>query len=162
MRDLAAIVSGHCGGSVDVPPVSAPASHDGIDDIDVGSAADAIGDPNPLYRDEAAAKEAGYEAIIAPPTYLTKLNFIYSAEMMLDPDLGLNYALVVHGEQEYEYRRPVKAGDVLIATPKIAAITAKGRNELLVTEAVIRTADGEQVAVARSTIVSRGTAPQEG
>jgi acyl dehydratase len=124
--------------------------------------ADAIGDPNPLYRDEAAAKEAGYEAIIAPPTYLTKLNFIYSAQMMLDPDLGLNYALVVHGEQEYEYRRPVKAGDVLVATPKIASITAKGRNELLVTEAVIRTADGEQVAVARSTIVSRGTAPQEG
>ena len=40
MRDLAAIVSGHCGGSVDAPPVSAPASHDGIDDIDVGSAAD--------------------------------------------------------------------------------------------------------------------------
>ena len=124
--------------------------------------ADAIGDRNPLYRDEAAAKEAGYEAIIAPPTYLTKLNFIYSAEMMLDPNLGLNYALVVHGEQEYEYRRPVKAGDVLIATPKIAAITAKGRNELLVTEATIRTADGEQVCVARSTIVSRGTAPQEG
>jgi len=124
--------------------------------------ADAIGDPNPLYRDETAAKEGGYDAIIAPPTYLTKLNFIYSAEMMLDPDLGLNYALVVHGEQEYEYRRPVKAGDVLVAKPKIASITAKGRNELLVTEAVVSTTAGEQVAVARSTIVSRGTAPQEG
>jgi len=124
--------------------------------------ADAIGDPNPLYRDETAAKEAGYDAIIAPPTYLTKLNFIYSAEMMLDPDLGLNYALVVHGEQEYEYRRPVKAGDVLVAKPKIASIEAKGRNELLVSEAVVSTTAGEQVAVARSTIVSRGTAPQEG
>jgi acyl dehydratase len=124
--------------------------------------ADAIGDPNPLYRDETAAKEAGYDAIIAPPTYLTKLNFIYSAEMMLDPDLGLNYAMVVHGEQEYEYRRPVKAGDVLVAKPKIASIAARGRNELLVTEAVVSTTAGEQVAVARSTIVSRGTAPQEG
>jgi acyl dehydratase len=124
--------------------------------------ADAIGDPNPLYRDVNAAKDAGYDAIIAPPTYLTKLNFIYSAEMMLDPDLGLNYALVVHGEQEYEYRRPVKAGDALVAKPMIASITARGRNELLVTEAVISTTAGEQVAVARSTIVSRGTAPQEG
>ena len=124
--------------------------------------ADAIGDPNPVFRDEAAAKEAGYDAIIAPPTYLTKLNFVYSAEMLTAPDLGLNYAMVVHGEQEYEYRRPVKAGDVLVATPRIASITVKGRNELLVTEATIRTADGEQVAVARSTIVSRGTAPQEG
>ena len=124
--------------------------------------ADSIGDPNPLYRDEAAAKEAGYDAIIAPPTYLTKLNFIYSGEMLTQEDLGLNYALVVHGEQEYEYRRPVKAGDVLVAKPRIASIAAKGRNELLVTEALIRTTDGEQVALARSTIVSRGTAPQEG
>src|SRR6266487_1245757 len=80
--------------------------------------ADAIGDPNPLFRDEAAAKEAGYDAIIAPPTYLTKLNFIYGPQMMLDPDLGLNYAMVVHGEQEYRYSRPVKAGDVLIAKPR--------------------------------------------
>ena len=123
--------------------------------------ADSIGDPNPVYRDEAAAKEAGYDAIIAPPTYLTKLNFIYSGEMLTQQDLGLNYAMVVHGEQEYEYRRPVKAGDVLIAKPRIASIAVKGRNELLVTEAAIRTQEGEQVAIARSTIVSRGTAPQE-
>jgi acyl dehydratase len=124
--------------------------------------ADAIGDPNPLYRDEAAAKEAGYDAIIAPPTYLTKLNFVYGPQMMLDPDLGLNYAMVVHGEQEYRYRRPVKAGDNLIAKPKISQIAVKGRHELLVTEAAIETTDGEQVAVAISTIISRGTAPQEG
>jgi len=124
--------------------------------------ADSVGDPNPLYRDEAAAKEAGYDAIIAPPTYLTKLNFVYGPQMMLDPELGLNYAMVVHGEQEYEYRRPVKAGDVLVANPRISAITAKGRNELLVTEATIKTTSGEIVGVARSTIVSRGTAPQEG
>jgi acyl dehydratase len=124
--------------------------------------ADAVGDPSPLYRNETAAKEAGYEAVIAPPTYLTKLNFIYGPQMMLDPDLGLNYALVVHGEQEYEYRRPVKAGDVLVAAPRISSIAARGRNELLVTEATIKTTNGETVAVARSTIISRGTAPQEG
>jgi acyl dehydratase len=124
--------------------------------------ADAIGDANPLYRDETAAKEAGYDAIIAPPTYLTKLNFIYGPQMMLDPELGLNYAMVVHGEQEYRYRRPVKAGDVLIAKPRISQIGVKGKHELLVTEAAIETQDGEAVAVAISTIISRGTAPQEG
>lgn len=124
--------------------------------------ADAIGDPNPIYRDPAAAKEAGHDDVIAPPTYLTKLNFIYGPAVLGDPDLGLNYALVVHGEQEYEFTRPVRAGDVLIAKPKISAIYAKGRNEFMVTEAVIETQGGEHVAVARSTIVSRGTAPQEG
>ena len=123
--------------------------------------ADAIGDPNPVHRDPVAAKEAGYDAIIAPPTYLTKLNFIYGPAVLGDPDLGLNYAMVVHGEQEYEFTRPVKAGDVLIAKPSISKIFAKGRNEFIVTEARIETTQGEQVAVARSTIVSRGTAEQE-
>jgi MaoC dehydratase-like protein len=115
--------------------------------------ADAIGDPNPAYRGQNA---------IAPPTYQTKLNFLYGPAMLADPDLGLNYAMVVHGDQEYIYARPIRAGDVLVAKPRIAQIFAKGRNEFLVTEASIETADGEKIGVARSTIVSRGTAPQEG
>jgi acyl dehydratase len=124
--------------------------------------ADAIGDPNPIYRDEAAAKAAGYPTVIAPPTYLTKLSFLYSPQIILDPGLGLNYSLVVHGEQEFEQTRPVQAGDVLVGKPRIASITARGRNEFMVTEAPIETTNGERVAIARSTIVSRGTAPQEG
>lgn len=114
--------------------------------------ADAIGDPNPAYRGENA---------IAPPTYLTKLNFLYGVAMLADPELGLNYAMVVHGDQEYTFNRPVRAGDALVGKPRIAEIFAKGRNEFLVTEASIETADGEKIGVARSTIVSRGTA-QEG
>jgi len=125
--------------------------------------ADAIGDPNPVYRDESAAKAAGLPGVIAPPTYLTKMNFIAGANAAIfDPELGLNYAMVVHGEQEYRFTRPVLAGDVLVGKPKVAAIFAKGRNEFLVTETAIETTDGEPVAVATSTIVSRGTAPQEG
>jgi len=124
--------------------------------------ADAIGDPNPVYRDEAAANAAGHPSVIAPPTYLTKLNFHYGPGLIADPDLGLNYMMVVHGDQEYRSIRPVRAGDVLIMKPRIASIMAKGRNEFLVTEAKIDTSGGETVAVARSTIVSRGTAPQEG
>lgn len=123
--------------------------------------ADAIGDPNPLYRDEAAAKAAGQPAVIAPPTYLTKLNFLYGPAMLADQALGLNYAMVVHGDQEYSFTRLVRAGDVVVGKPRIAEIFAKGRNEFLVTEASIETTSGEKIAVARSTIVSRGTATQE-
>lgn len=121
----------------------------------------AIGDPNPLYRDETVARAAGYPDIVAPPTFLTALNFRYSPQIVLDPELGLNYALVVHGEQEYSYERPVHPGDRLVGKPRIADISARGRNELVVVEAEITTEGGERVAVARSTIVSRGTA-QEG
>jgi acyl dehydratase len=124
--------------------------------------ADAIGDPNPVYRDEEAAKQAGYASIVTPPTYLTKLNFVYGPQVLADPDLGLNYAMVVHGEQEYELLRPIAAGEKIVAKPKIGRIYARGRNEFMITEAAIETLGGEKVAVARSTIVSRGTAPQEG
>ena len=64
--------------------------------------ATAIGDFNPIYHDEAAAKAAGYDDIIAPPTFLTTLGFKFGPQVVGDPELGLNYAMVVHGEQEFE------------------------------------------------------------
>ncbi len=56
--------------------------------------------------------------------------------------------------------RPVRAGDVVVGKPRIAEIFAKGRNEFLVTEASIETTSGEKIGIARSTIVSRGTAQE--
>lgn len=122
----------------------------------------AIGDPNPIYTDEAEAKKAGYSDIIAPPTFLTVLNFRYSPQIVLDPELGLDYSRVVHGNQEYEILRPIVPGDRLVATPRIGDIFARGKNEFFTIEAEIRTEAGELVARANGTIVSRGTAPQEG
>lgn len=122
----------------------------------------AIGDPNPLYTDENAAKSAGYNDIIAPPTFLTTIGFKFGPTIVLDPELGLDYSRVVHGEQEFELRRPVVPGDRLVGRPRISGISAKGKNEFLTYEASITAEDGEEVAVVRSTIVSRGTAPQEG
>lgn len=122
----------------------------------------AIGDPNPVYTDESAAKAAGYADIIAPPSFLTVIGFKFGPSIVLDPELGLDYTRVVHGEQEFELRRPIVPGDRLVGAPKISDISAKGKNEFLTYEASITTEAGEEVAVVRSTIVSRGTAPQEG
>jgi acyl dehydratase len=122
----------------------------------------AIGDGNPVYSDEEAAKAAGYKDLVAPPTFLTVLNFKYSPQIVLDPELGLDYSRVVHGSQEYELVRPLHPGDRLVAEAKISDIFAKGKNEFLIIDAEIFTEEGEKVAVARGTIVSRGTAPQEG
>jgi acyl dehydratase len=77
---------------------------------------------------------------------------------VLDQELGIDYAMVVHGEQEYEWRRPIVVGDVLRATPRIADIYARGPNEFLVIEAEITDQAGEVVCVARTTLLSRGTA----
>ena len=119
--------------------------------------ADAIAEDNPLFRDPEAARAAGYPEQLAPPTFVTRMQILTSAQVVLDQELGLNYAMVVHGEQEYDWRRPVVVGDVLSTVPRIADIYAKKSNEYLVIEAEIKDARGETVVVGRTTLISRGT-----
>src|SRR6476620_7609614 len=73
--------------------------------------ANAVGETNPVHHDPAAAKEAGFRGVVAPPMFCV----VYSAGAMgpaiLDPELGINLMLMVHGGQEFEWGEPVVAGD---------------------------------------------------
>ena len=120
--------------------------------------AEAIGEGNPIYRDAEAAKTAGYPEQVAPPTFITRIQIMTSGQVVLDQELGLDYTRVVHGEQQYDWRRPLVVGDLVTTTPRLADIYAKGPNEFLVIEADIKDRSGETVIVARSTLLSRGTA----
>jgi acyl dehydratase len=126
--------------------------------VKIAEFANAIGDPNPLYRDRAAAQAAGYADVIAPPTFAIVISMAASAQVVADPGLGLNYAMVVHGEQRFEYSRQLMAGDVVAAHATISGIRDAGRNVLMTTETQIRTVDGEHVCTAHSTLVERGGA----
>ncbi|MGI5206506.1 MaoC family dehydratase N-terminal domain-containing protein [Spirillospora sp. CA-108201] len=116
--------------------------------------ADAIGDRNPLYRDREAAKAAGYPDVIAPPTFPIVVSL--GNPGLADPDLGLNYAMVVHGEQRFAYTRPLRAGDVITCTSTITEIRSIGNNEKMVVETEIATVEGEPVCTSYNTIVERG------
>jgi acyl dehydratase len=116
--------------------------------------ADAIGDLNPVYRDPDAAKAAGYPDVIAPPTFPIVISLSGSA--ITDPELNLNYAMVVHGEERFEYRRPLRAGDVVITESTIAGIRSIGRNERIDIETVVKTVEGEHVCTAHNALVERG------
>jgi acyl dehydratase len=120
--------------------------------------ADAIGEQNPLYRDRAAAQEAGYQDVIAPPTFPIVVGARSSGQVIADPGLGLNYAMVVHGDQRFEYARPIMAGDVLTAQVTISDIKDVGRNTLLTTTTRISTTGGEHVCTSHITLVERGGA----
>ena len=126
--------------------------------VKIAEFADAIGDPNPLYRDRAAAQAAGYPDVIAPPTFAIVISMGSTARAVADPGLGLNYAMVVHGEQRFEYSRPIVAGDVVTARSTITDIRDAGRNVLLTAQTEIRAADGEHVCTAHNTLVERGGA----
>jgi acyl dehydratase len=116
--------------------------------------ADAIGDLNPIYRDQDAAKAAGHPDVLAPPTFPIVLAL--GGDSLDDPELGLNWAMVVHGEQRFEYRRPLRAGDAVITESTIAGMRSIGRNERLEIQTVITTVEGEHVCTAHNVLIERG------
>ena len=124
--------------------------------VKIAEFATAVGDSSPLCRDRAAAQAAGYPDVIAPPTFAIVVNAANGARVTHDPGLGVNYAMIVHGEQGFSYARPIHAGDVLVSQTTIESIRPVGSMTTLTTVTEIRTVDGEHVCTARSTLVERG------
>ncbi|MBK1784079.1 FAS1-like dehydratase domain-containing protein [Prauserella cavernicola] len=118
--------------------------------------ADAIGDDSPLYRDTAAAEAAGYADVIAPPTFLTVINLAAINSIVADPELGLDYSRMVHGDQRFTHHRPVRAGDLLRLTTRIEDIFVRAGNDFLSVRADVETTDGEQVCTTHAQLVVRG------
>ena len=72
-----------------------------------------------------------------------------------DPDVGLDYSRVVHGEQRFAHHRPIRAGDRLVATTTIDAARTVAGNDLLTARVDLTTEDGEAVCTATSMLVAR-------
>jgi acyl dehydratase len=124
--------------------------------VKIAEFADAIGDPSPVYRDAVAARAAGHPDVIAPPTFAIVISMTGAGTAVADPGLGLDYSMVVHGEQQFEYSRPITAGDVVTAQATIASIRAVGSLSMMTTRTEVRTVAGEHVCTAVSTLVERG------
>lgn len=119
--------------------------------------AKAIGETNPVYVDERAARAAGHPDLPAPPT------FLFTAEM--DSDLKMQWlqeaqvplGKVLHGEQSFTSHRMVFAGDTVNVTTQISDIYDKknGALEFIVMDTNVVNQRGEQVAESRGVIVVR-------
>ncbi|MBI5542523.1 MAG: MaoC family dehydratase N-terminal domain-containing protein [Deltaproteobacteria bacterium] len=117
--------------------------------------AESIGDPNPIYREEEAAKAAGYHSIVAPPTFPAT----FSGGVDFLSVLSINPRHVLIGEQSFEYHQPVCAGDRLTVTSRVVDIYEKmgtgGVMDFAVVEDEGRDEKGELVYRARKTIIVR-------
>ncbi len=117
--------------------------------------AEALGDPNPISVDEAVARAAGYPGLVAPPTFpivlVTNERFRHSL------DLGTRSML--HGDQQFEYARPIFAGDRITVTSRVADVQEKagpsGPMDVLAIEDEGRDDKGEVVFRARATWILR-------
>ena len=124
--------------------------------VKIAEFADAIGEPSPLCRDREAAVKAGYPDVIAPPTFPIIISMASTGIIQNDSGLGLDYSMVVHGEQQFSYSRPLHAGDVVVATSTVESIRAVGAMSMMTTRTDISTVDGEHVCTAKAVIVERG------
>ncbi len=122
--------------------------------------AEAIGDPNPAYTDPVAARALGHADVIAPPTFPFALSYQAAAQVVEDPELGLDFSRVVHGDQKFTYVRPVRAGDRLTVSVVIEAIKSMAGNDFLTVRGDVHDADGDHVVSSTMMLVAR--APEEG
>ncbi|WP_052864789.1 MaoC family dehydratase N-terminal domain-containing protein [Streptomyces niger] len=117
--------------------------------------AEAIGDANPVYTDTEAAKALGHPDVIAPPTFVFAITFQAAGQVVEDPQLGLDYSRVVHGDQKFTYTRPVRAGDRLTVTSTIETIKSLAGNDILDVRGEVYDEAGEHVVTAVTKLVAR-------
>ena len=117
--------------------------------------ADALGDPNPIYVDEAAARAAGFPALVAPPTFPVAL----TSNERFRHSLDLGTRSILQGEQQFEYARPILAGDRIVVRSKVADVQeragASGPMDVLVVEDEGRDEKGELVFKTRAMLILR-------
>jgi acyl dehydratase len=117
-----------------------------------------LGEHNPVYRDEAAARAAEYSAIPVPPTYLFCLELMDNERPFeFLTDLNIDLARVLHGEQRFTYHAPVVVGDTLTFRSRVTDVADKkgGAMTMVVVETTITNQRGAHVADTARTIVVR-------
>ena len=118
--------------------------------------ADAVGSDDPVHRDVEAARARGYADVIAPPTFAVLIAQQCDAQLIRDPEAGIDFSRVVHGEQKFVHHRPLTAGDVVIGTLHVDTVRETGGHAMVTTRTELATEAGEPVCTATSTIVIRG------
>ncbi|MFB8240707.1 MaoC family dehydratase N-terminal domain-containing protein [Kitasatospora purpeofusca] len=122
----------------------------------------AVGDTNPVYRDPEAAKALGHPDVIAPPTFPIVLTMRASGQVVQDPELGLDYSRVVHGDQKFSYTRPVRAGDRLTVSVTVDNIKSLAGNDVLTVRGEVADESGEHVVTSVMTLVARAADEKAG
>jgi acyl dehydratase len=116
----------------------------------------AVGETNPLHHDLDAARAAGHADLVAPPMFVV----VYAARSVgpaiLDPEVGINLFLMVHGGQEFEWGPLVIAGDEITTRTTVRDIADRGGMVFYVFESVSENQRGETVCTATWTNIVRG------
>ena len=118
--------------------------------------ASAVGETNPLHLDPAAARAAGYDDVVAPPMFAVVYQSPAVMPGLFDPEVGINFAMMVHSGQDFRWERVVVAGEELTTGAKVASIEEKGGMGFYDFEVVTQDAGGATVCTGNWKMIVRG------
>jgi acyl dehydratase len=118
--------------------------------------AEAVGATDVVHVDPAKARASGYRDVIAPPTFAVLIAQRCDRQFIADPEAGIDYTRLVHGEQRFVHHRPITAGDEIVGVLTIDSVKEVGGHAMVRTRTELSTTEGEPVCTATSTVVIRG------
>jgi len=116
----------------------------------------AVGESDSLYLDVQAARAAGYADLVAPPMFAVVYSAAAVGPPILDPEVGMNLAMMVHGGQEFEWGPLVVAGDEITTKASVRSIEERDGRGYYVFESISTNQRGEQVCRGTWTNIVRG------
>jgi acyl dehydratase len=115
-----------------------------------------LGIENPVHFDVTAAREAGFRDVVAPPMFAVVYSMQALAPAIFDPEVGMNFATMVHGGQTFEWSEPACSGDEITTTAKCISIEEKLSNGFYVFETTSVNGAGAEVVRGTWTNIVRG------
>ena len=122
----------------------------------IGEYARVIGAENPIHFDVEAARAAGFRDVVAPPMFCVVYSSPSIGPAIFDPEVGINFATMVHGSQEFIWGEPVCSGDELTTTATLADVFQKADKGFYVFESESVNQDGVQTVRGVWTNIVRG------
>ena len=107
--------------------------------------ANAVGESERVHHDRDAAREAGFRDVVAPPMFAVVYSAGAMAPAILDPEVGIDLARMLHGSQEFVWGEPVVAGDRIETATELKDVYEKDGKKFFVFESVSRNQDGQEV-----------------
>lgn len=115
-----------------------------------------LGIVNPVHFDVDAAREAGFRDVVAPPMFAVVYSMPSLGPAMFDPEVGIDFARLVHGGQTFEWDEPACSGDEITTTATLVSAEEKLGNGFYVFETVSVNGDGAEVVRGTWTNIVRG------
>jgi acyl dehydratase len=116
----------------------------------------AVGETNPLYFDVDAARAAGYADVVAPPMFAVVYGARAVGPAIVDPDVGIDFARMLHAGQQFVWGPLVVAGDEITTTASVKDISERGGMNFFVFETVSQNQNGDTVCTGTWSQIVRG------